>query len=99
MVSRDVQQCFAKLRRRIAGLLRVELFLLPHKASTYRLCQDYKGKLNFALDAWTSLNHVPYIAITVHFLWKGKPISLLLDILKVAEVSLTFVFGPSLIPP
>jgi hypothetical protein len=40
---------------------------------------------NFATDAWTSPNHRAYIAITGHFEVKGNPISILLDLVEVAE--------------
>jgi len=41
--------------------------------------------LNFATDAWTSLNNKAYVAVTVHFEEKGVPISMLLDIIEVAR--------------
>jgi hypothetical protein len=49
--------------------------------------QDYPGNLNFTLDSWTSLNHRAYIAIVVHYVKDGKPVSHLLDVVEVAEVS------------
>jgi hypothetical protein len=51
------------------------------------IMKEYDGALNFATDAWTSPNHQAYIAITVHLEQDGKPISLLLDIVEVAQVS------------
>lgn len=47
--------------------------------------QEHAGMLHFATDAWTSPNHKAYVAITVHFEQDGIPISLLLDIVEVAE--------------
>lgn len=47
--------------------------------------QEYDGKLNFATDCWTSPNHRAYTAITVHLAVKGEPLSILLDIVEVAE--------------
>ena len=41
--------------------------------------------LNFATDAWTSLNHKAYVVVTVHFHHNGKPLSMLLDIVEIAE--------------
>ncbi|PPQ84553.1 hypothetical protein CVT26_002900 [Gymnopilus dilepis] len=38
------------------------------------MLQEYKGKPNFATDAWTSLNHKAYVAITVHLEHQGHPI-------------------------
>lgn len=42
------------------------------------------GTLSFATDAWTSPNHKAYVAVTVHFESKGKPLSMLLDIVELA---------------
>ena len=47
--------------------------------------QEYDGNLNFATDAWTSPNHKAYVTFTVHFERDGDPISMLLDIVKVAK--------------
>jgi hypothetical protein len=47
--------------------------------------QEYDGNLNFATEAWTSLNHKAYVAFTVHFERDGDPISMLLDIVEVAK--------------
>src|SRR5436190_23579163 len=48
--------------------------------------QEYKGKLSFATDAWTSPNHKAFVAVTVHFEQEGKPLCLLLDIVEVPKV-------------
>ena len=50
-----------------------------------KMLQDYNGTLSFATDAWTSPNHKPYVAVTVHFETKGKPRTMLLDIVEVAR--------------
>lgn len=52
---------------------------------TYILIQEYEGQLNFATDAWTSLNNCAFVAFTVHFEHEGKPISMLLDIVELAK--------------
>ena len=41
--------------------------------------------MNFATDAWTSPNSKAYIALTVHFENDGIPISMLLDLVEVAQ--------------
>ena len=41
--------------------------------------------LNFATDAWTSPNHKAYVAVTVHFAKDGALISMLLDLVEVAQ--------------
>lgn len=51
------------------------------------LRQEYDGRLNFATDAWTSPNHRAYVAVTVHMELNGEMISLVLDVVEVAEVS------------
>jgi hypothetical protein len=48
--------------------------------------QDYDGKLNFATDAWTSPNHRAIVATTVHLEHEGQPMSMLLDVVEVAQV-------------
>lgn len=52
----------------------------------YENDQDYDGRLSFATDAWTSPNHWPFVAITVHLEHDGQPIRLLLDVVGVAKV-------------
>lgn len=47
------------------------------------LLQNYSGRLNFATDSWTSPNHRAFMAITVHLVWKGKPLSFLLETIEV----------------
>ena len=41
--------------------------------------------MSFVTDAWTSPNQQAYVAITVHLEHKGEPISMLLDIVEVAQ--------------
>jgi len=41
--------------------------------------------LSYATDAWTSLNHKAYVAVSVHFEKDGVPVSMLLDIVEVAR--------------
>ena len=47
------------------------------------MVQKYEGKLNFAMDAWTSPNHKAYMAITAHFEHEGQPMAMLLDLVEV----------------
>ena len=49
-----------------------------------KMLQEYEGQLNYATDAWTSLNHKAFVAFTVHFVHDGAPISMLLDLVEVA---------------
>lgn len=51
-----------------------------------RILQEYEGELSFATDAWTSPNHRAFVAVTVHFVLKDQPVSMLLDLVEVAEV-------------
>ncbi|KIM36852.1 hypothetical protein M413DRAFT_52502, partial [Hebeloma cylindrosporum] len=48
------------------------------------MLQEHEGALHFATDAWTSLNHKAYVAVTVHFENEGVPVAMLLDIVEVA---------------
>ena len=41
--------------------------------------------LSFATDAWTSLNHKAFVAVTVHLQKDGVLIAMLLDLVEVAE--------------
>ncbi|KAL4264915.1 Zinc finger BED domain-containing [Pleurotus pulmonarius] len=50
-----------------------------------KMLKEYDGDLNFATDAWTSPNHRVFVAITVHLEMKGEPLSMLLDLVEVAE--------------
>jgi hypothetical protein len=47
--------------------------------------KEYDGRLSFATDAWTSPNQRAFVAITVHLEHKGEPMSMLLDIVEVAQ--------------
>jgi hypothetical protein len=49
------------------------------------MLQEYEGQLNFAMDAWTSPNHKAFVAFTVHFAHEGVPVSMLLDLVEVAQ--------------
>ena len=61
------------------------------------LQQSYQGFLNFATDAWTSPDHQPFVAITVHFVEDGAPATMLLDLVKVSQkhtgINLAAVFA------
>ncbi|KAI0760026.1 hypothetical protein C8Q74DRAFT_1319292 [Fomes fomentarius] len=48
--------------------------------------QEYKGKLVFVTNVWTSPNHCAFVAVTVHFKHHGNLISLLLDLVKVVKL-------------
>jgi hypothetical protein len=77
------------LRELKKGLLRYyrSVFFLNHDNRVLLTIfgKKYDGRLSFATDAWTSPNQRAYVAITVHFEYKGGPISLLLDIVEVAK--------------
>jgi hypothetical protein len=82
-VSRDVRQVFLRTRNRISKMLNVsDRIEIINK--TYHV-QDTEGKLSFATDAWTSPNHKAYVALTVHFEHKGKPMCMILDVVEVAK--------------
>jgi len=65
-------------------ILRVCVILPKNDIDLTQTYQEHQGALSFAMDAWTSLNHTPYVAIMVHMEEKGIPVSLLLDIVQVA---------------
>ncbi|KAL0957211.1 hypothetical protein HGRIS_014896 [Hohenbuehelia grisea] len=53
--------------------------------TSWTLLKEYNGNLNFTTNAWTSPNHWAFIAIMVHLEMNGEPVSLLLDLVEVAE--------------
>ncbi|KAJ2936232.1 hypothetical protein H1R20_g862, partial [Candolleomyces eurysporus] len=67
-ISQDVHVVFKKVQERIAELL--------------KSAKSYDGRLNFATDAWTSPNHRPFVAVTVHMEKKGQPVCMLLNIVE-----------------
>ena len=77
---------------RVSGLLGCWWSVSPSFPTLLKLTvkEAYVGCLNFTTDAWTSPNHWAYIALCVHLEQKGQPFSMVLDIVKMAEV------GPSL---
>lgn len=86
-ISRDVKKVFVRCRQRIAKMLQVCTAL---RISIFRSIltvthQEYDGALSFATDAWTSPNHKPYVAVTVHFEKGGVAVSMLLDLVDVAR--------------
>ena len=60
--------------------------LMPVSPKKLTYYQDYDGDLNFAMDAWMSPNHRTYIAISVHLVWNGELLILILEIVEVAKV-------------
>jgi hypothetical protein len=84
-VSRDVKKVFARTRNRIAKMLQVCLSKINQYESSNFALQEYKGKLNFATDCWTSPNHHAFIAITVHLEFNGTPMCIPLDVVEVAR--------------
>lgn len=48
--------------------------------------KEYEGNLNYATDAWTSPNHKSFVAVSVHFEHRGKPMCIILDVVEVAKV-------------
>ena len=63
----------------------VKIVFVQCRQRISKLLQEYRGSLSFGTDAWTSPNHKPYMAVTVHFERNGKPLSMLLDIVEVAR--------------
>ena len=61
------------------------LEILTFGIITYQELQEYEGAFNFATEAWTSPNHKAYVAFTIHFEHEGTPITMLLDLVELAE--------------
>jgi hypothetical protein len=84
-VSRDVRLVFVRTCQRVAKLLQVSLY-------SYEICetdqtyQEYKGRINFTTNGWSSPNHRAFVAFSAHFEHNREPLCLLLDIIEVAKV-------------
>ncbi|TFY51080.1 hypothetical protein EVG20_g11174 [Dentipellis fragilis] len=63
----------------------VKLVFARSRKCIAKILQDYDGDLSFATDAWSSPNHHAFVAFTVHLLWNGELISILLDVVEVAK--------------
>ncbi|KAG0703364.1 hypothetical protein DFH29DRAFT_981939 [Suillus ampliporus] len=61
------------------------VFARTHKRIA-KMLGEYKGKMNFTTDVWTSENHHAFVAFAVHLEHEGVPLSFLLDIIEVAMV-------------
>ncbi|KAL6298788.1 hypothetical protein BKA93DRAFT_716007, partial [Sparassis latifolia] len=78
-VSRDIHASFDRCRACIS----YELFC---SLCTDLYLQEHPGRLNFAIDAWTSPNHRAFVAWTVYLEYEGRLLSFVLDIIEVPEV-------------
>ncbi|KAL6307681.1 hypothetical protein BKA93DRAFT_702144, partial [Sparassis latifolia] len=54
------------------------------RACMAKMLQEHDGELNFATDAWTSLNHKALITFTIHLQHKGVLLQMVLDVVEVA---------------
>lgn len=84
-VGRDVRKVFVGTRQRVAKMLQVSRHHVYFADNHSLRSKEYPGGLSFALDGWTSPNHIPFVAITVHLEQKGVPTSMILDIVKLAK--------------
>lgn len=48
------------------------------------LLRNYPGRIHLGTDAWTSTNHHALVAWTVHFIYEGRMMAFLLDIVELA---------------
>jgi len=53
--------------------------------STHRT-KEYKGRINFMMDVWSSPNHQAFVAFSVHLEHNGVSLTFPLDVVKVAKV-------------
>ena len=51
-----------------------------------KMLQEYKGRISFTTDAWTSPNHRSFMAFCVHMEHEGKLLTFPLDVVEVAKV-------------
>jgi len=98
-VSRDVRLVFVNVRKRMAKMMQVSRYYTQSLAATILniLPQEYEGNLNFATDAWTSPNHKSFVAVSVHFEHRGKPMCIILDVVEVAKVTYLLIVSKSIL--
>jgi hypothetical protein len=85
-VAWDLLKVFSHSREQISKLLKVCVIQCARLFQfDLQSLQEHQGDLSFCTDAWTSLNHRAYVAITVHLEKDGVPSTTLLDIIEVAE--------------
>ncbi|RDX45200.1 hypothetical protein OH76DRAFT_1304481, partial [Lentinus brumalis] len=63
----------------------VKLVLAVGRGRLSKMLQKYPGRLHFATDAWTSPNHRPFVAFTVHLELDGSALKILLDVVELAK--------------
>ena len=98
-VSRDVRLVFVNVRKRMAKMMQVSRYYTQSLAATILniLPQEYEGNLNFATDAWTSPNHKSFVAVSVHFEHRGKPMCIILYVVEVAKVTYLLIVSKSIL--
>ena len=80
----NVRLIFAWTWQHIAAMLMVSYCITTtSKGCLICVMKKYEGRLSFATDAWTSPNHQAFVTITMHLVSLGKPLSMVLDIVKV----------------
>jgi len=89
-VSQDVQIVFARMCAWIGQMLQVSLNSVVvfnlEMARDSPIAKEHAGLISFATDAWTSPNHLAYVAITAHLEVRGKPICIVLDVVELPVV-------------
>ena len=51
-----------------------------------KMLQEYKGRISFTTDAWTSPNHRSFMVFCVHMEHEEKLLTFPLDVMEVAKV-------------
>ena len=93
-----LEKIFVCVHGHISKMLKViSVCLFCCKRRTYLVQQEFDGKLNFATDTWSSLNHKAYVAFLVHLEDQGKLMSMLLDIIEVAQSHTGVVLGETFV--
>ena len=83
----------------MAKMMQVSRYYTQSLAATILniLPQEYEGNLNFATDAWTSPNHKSFVAVSVHFEHRGKPMCIILYVVEVAKVTYLLIVSKSIL--
>ena len=84
-IADDLMVVWHAVRLRVMQMLEVSNQRRISFKSRTHLPQDYDCEINISTDAWTSPNHLAFVAFIAQLEREGKPLSFLLDILEVPE--------------
>lgn len=86
MIAKDVVVVWTAVRQRIMAMFEVSIYFELNDSQNHSpISQDYDCKINILTDAWTSPNHLAFVAFVAQIEREGKLVPFLLNILEVPE--------------